>query len=76
MAHTEWVQVRSIWCDHINATARLMEKRVFPHEVMPDLGAFIVAARKCSAGDVCNADGVPCKWAYTNPNYDPFEEAL
>lgn len=75
MATVRWVSVRTQWCDRIGAEARLMEQRVYPADRLPDLPAYRVNARRCSLWLECNLAGCSCRWAYTNPAYDPFDDA-
>jgi hypothetical protein len=57
----------------LECEAVLMEERVYPHEIVPDCGpAYFVRARKCSYGLECNVAGYSCRWAWTNPENDPF----
>lgn len=32
-------------------------------------------ARACNLAIECNLVGFPCRWAFTNPDYDPFAAA-
>ena len=72
MAATQWVTVQELQCDLMGREARLMELRVYPADILPDVPAYRVLARKCSLGLECNLLGYPCKWAYTDSDYDPF----
>lgn len=73
MATVQWVTVRRLWCERAEAEAALMEERLYPADRLPDVPSYRVTARKCSHGIQCNLAGCSCKWAFTNPFYDPFE---
>lgn len=73
MASQAWVTTSTRWCDMMNGEASMMEKRVYPAEIMPDFPAYRVTAKKCTLGMTCNVAGYPCKWAYTDFGDDPFE---
>lgn len=75
MAGTEWVVVNRTWCDRAGADAVLMEQRVYPAEIMPDISGHRVIARKCSCATECNLAEIPCKWSFTQPAFDPFNLA-
>jgi hypothetical protein len=72
MAFTKWVTTKTLWCERMQAEAALMEQRVYPSRTLPDFPPHRVLAQKCSIGTECNLIGFPCKWAYNNPDYDPF----
>ena len=74
MASEKWVSVKQEWCDLLQQEVVMLERRVFPDDVIPGPQNYRVIARKCSADTTCNMAGYPCKWAYTNPNLDPFVE--
>lgn len=74
MATQEWVAVTQEWCNLVEQEVQLLELRVYPADVLPDTQPYRVAARKCSVDITCNMAGFPCKWAYTNPELDPFVE--
>jgi hypothetical protein len=73
MAAAEWVILKTRWCERVGTEAHLMERRVYPADMIPDIPAYRVTAFACSWGNECNLAGCPCRWAYTNPDYDPFE---
>ena len=73
MAATEWVEVDRMWCERAGSTAKLLEKRVYPSEFLPDTTGYRVLARKCSCDVECNLAQFPCKWAFTRPEFDPFK---
>ena len=72
MATEKWVTVKTQWCEIIGREAALLERRVYPADIMPDTGGYRVLARKCSADVECNLLGCHCKWAYTDPTVDRF----
>lgn len=74
MAKIVWERVSQVWCDHRKEMADLLEERVYPDELLPaPAGEFQVRARKCQFAIDCNLAGYPCKWSWTNPDYDPFD---
>jgi hypothetical protein len=72
MAAEKWVTVSTKYCELIGLDVQLQERRVYPAEMMPDMSGFRVIARKCSADLSCNLAGIPCQWAFTNPECDRF----
>ena len=72
MATAEWVTVKQKWCERLGSPARLLERRVYPSEQMPDLLGYRVTASKCDSGVQCNQLGFRCRWAFTQPDFDPF----
>ena len=65
---------KKMWCERAGEAAELYEERVYPDDVVPDVGGpYRVRARLCSLGVKCNLLGYNCCWAGTNPGYDPFE---
>lgn len=72
MAKQEWVAVTREYCDRVEQDVDLLELRIYAADVLPDTQPYQVAARKCSVDVTCNMAGFPCKWAYTNPEVDPF----
>lgn len=74
MAVIVWKTAQRIYCDRAQGEADLYEERVYPNDVLPDVGApYKVRARQCSLGMKCGLAGFTCRWAGTNPVYDPFE---
>ncbi len=70
-----WEVIKKHWCDLMEQEAELLEERVYPGDPIPEGGtAYQVLARKCSHGIECNMAGYYCRWAWTNPEYDPFAE--
>jgi hypothetical protein len=73
MADSIWLVVDKIWCDRAQAEADLLEERVYASEIVPNVEApYRVRARKCSFGLECNLAGFTCRYAFNNPNSDPF----
>ena len=73
MSDSIWLVVDKVCCDRMQTEARLLEERVYADETVASPGApFLVRARKCSLGLACNLVGYPCRYAFNNPNYDPF----
>jgi hypothetical protein len=52
--------------------AELREERLMPADVLPDLSPPRLVARRCSLAVDCNVAEIPCSWAFTNPDFDPF----
>ncbi|MBI3360634.1 MAG: hypothetical protein HY023_05940 [Chloroflexi bacterium] len=75
MAKIAWESVQKHWCDLMQEEAHLLEERIYPDDLLPDAALpYQVGARKCSFGIDCNLAGYHCRWAWTNPDYDPFTE--
>ncbi len=75
MSKSVWVVAKRIWCDRVQGEVDLLEERVYPLEVLPDVSSpFQVRSRKCEKGVDCNLDGYRCRWSGLNPDYDPFAE--
>jgi hypothetical protein len=73
MAETVWETIECFWCSQVRREAQRLEQRVYPHEVLPDVGRpYHVRARRCSLDVECNLAGANCCWAFANPNNDPF----
>ena len=76
MAIIVWESVKKVRCDRLAQEAELLEERIYVEDLMPGVGRpYKVRARKCSLGMDCHLAGFSCRWAYTNPNYDPLAEA-
>jgi len=52
--------------------AHLLEERVYPAEILPDVVGYRVTAQRCDWDVACNLQGFPCRWAFTRPEHDPF----
>lgn len=72
MARSEWVVVDSTMCPALQKEAHLLERHVYPGDVLFDLQRPRINRRKCSLDLECNLAGISCRWAYTNPDNDPF----
>jgi len=70
MATIKWVKIDGRWCELFCKEVEILQKRVFPAEVMPDVGGYRVLACRCTADIDCNLAGVQCKWAYSSPYND------
>ena len=75
MATATWYPIQTKWCELIGRDVALVELRVYPAEIMPDLPVYRVLSCKCSADVDCNLAGIPCKWAYNAPECDRFPMA-
>jgi hypothetical protein len=75
MAKSSWVKTQKIYCERINQEVDLLEERIIPDNVLPNVGEpFQVRARTCSHWLDCNLSGAPCCYSGTNPSYDPFRD--
>jgi hypothetical protein len=75
MAAREWVTTQTIYCDRIGEMVSLLEERIYPGDVLPDVGApYQVHQKRCSRWLECNLAGHPCCWSGINPGYDPFDD--
>ena len=72
MASEQWVTIGRKHCELIEQDVAVMERRVYSADVIPGLGAYRVKERKCTAAIDCNMAGVPCSWAFTNPESDRY----
>ena len=72
MSTSEWVLTRAAWCDRIGRKAKLMEWRVYPSEILPEIAGYRILARRCDSAIDCNLRGFSCRWAFTGPELDPF----
>ena len=74
-AQNEWTVIKSHWCPAANAQVALVEKRVYPRIDFNATEAFRVTEQRCTHDISCNLnDHIHCKWAGTNPHWDPFAE--
>ena len=73
MSSQVWVKKQSQFCIRLKQTVYLLEERVYPGSLIPEVGeTYQVRAQKCSAGVECNLLGLRCRWSGLNPTYDPF----
>lgn len=71
-AKMTWVTVKKQYCAILEGEAELLEQRVYPADVIPDMENYRVTGHKCSAAVACNLKGCQCKWSYTGPTVDRF----
>jgi hypothetical protein len=72
MARAVWEPVKVQFCDKVGRQVALEVLHIFPAEILPDQPPRI-ASHRCSLGLLCNQlDQPACRWAGTNPAYDPF----
>jgi hypothetical protein len=75
MSTIVWEVIGKASCVYTGEQAELQEQRVYLGEPLPDVGhPYKVLARRCSRATECNLASYACKWAYTNPDRDPFVE--
>jgi len=72
MASSGWVVVKQGRCVRAGRMAHLLEERVYPAEILPDVVGYRVTAQRCDWDVACNLQGFPCRWAFTRPEHDPF----
>ena len=72
MASSGWVVVKQGWCEQARQEVRLLERRVYPAEILPDTAGYRTTARRCEHDVACNLLGFNCCWAFTRPEFDPF----
>lgn len=74
MTQKRWETIKVRFCDHAECEVELQIETVPPPEYLPDQPARILSHR-CSRGVECSMFKQPaCRWAGTNPEFDPFEE--
>jgi hypothetical protein len=73
-SNSKWVPIKKQWCDILQDEAELLEQRVYPSEVIPDMEGYRVTGHKCTAAITCNLIGCQCQWSYTGPGTDRFAE--
>lgn len=73
MSTTQWVTVKSKFCELIQEQAELQELRAYTTNDYLDTSSYRVLAERCSVDVACNLAGCSCKWAYTNPTVDQME---
>ncbi len=72
MSRTEWVILNEHVCPFHGGPATLEELRVYPADLLPEPSRYQVVQRRCSSAIACNLSNIPCRWAFTNPDVDPF----
>jgi hypothetical protein len=71
----DWRLVTTEFCFRARQPARFMElHREVPAETSGQPEDRVLA-RACSLAIDCNLVGFPCRWAFTNPDFDPFAPA-
>lgn len=71
MAVKQWETVKYCFCEHVKKEVGFEAEVIYPADHIPDEPRIL--AHRCSLGFQCNLDGrASCKWAGTNPAYDPF----
>jgi hypothetical protein len=73
MAGLSWREERRMLCPRAGQIARLWVEVVSPAELLGDEQHDQVRARRCDLDMECNLAGYSCRWAFTNPDLDPFE---
>ncbi len=73
MSATQWVTVKSKFCELIQQEAEQQELRVYTENDFLDQTSYRVLAERCTVDVACNLAGCSCKWAYTNPTMDQME---
>lgn len=76
METINWVEKGRTWCDLAGREVVVYEQRVYPCDEGPCLESYRVLATRCSASIECNLAGLPCKWAFTNPNVNPLAKHM
>lgn len=72
MANKEWEAVQFCFCEHVNQQVALEAEILYPIDFLPDSPRIL--AHRCSLGTQCNQmEQAACKWAGTNPDFDPFK---
>lgn len=65
--------VDTVQCSRVHREVQLVEERLYPGDLVPDVGApYRAVSHRCSSGVDCNLIGYPCRWSGINPNHDPF----
>ncbi|HRE27744.1 MAG TPA: hypothetical protein PK954_13985 [Anaerolineales bacterium] len=76
MSETKWVPIRKIFCHRVKAEVELLMEDTGRPDYFGELTTEGHQPRKqCALGESCNLIGLKCQWSYTNPGYDPFEDA-
>jgi hypothetical protein len=72
MAGLTWREERRMLCPRAGQVARLLVEVLTAAELLGDEQQARVRARRCDLDMECNQAGYPCRWAFTNPDLDPF----
>ncbi len=76
MSETKWVAIRKIYCHRAKTEVELLMEDTGRPDYIGELTTEGHEPRKqCALGEACNLIGLKCQWSYTNPGYDPFDEA-
>lgn len=76
MSETKWVPIRKIFCHRVKAEVELLIEDTGRPDYFGELTTEGHQPRKqCALGESCNLIGLKCQWSYTNPGYDPFDNA-
>ena len=73
MAIKIWQPLKIQFCEHVDGEVTLEAEAVYAVDILSDQPPRLLAHR-CSRGFECAMDKTAtCKWAGTNPGYDPFQ---
>jgi hypothetical protein len=73
MAQKNWEITQVCFCEHVNQEVALEAEVLHPIDYLPDRPRIL--SHRCSHGVLCNQmEKAACKWAGTNPEYDPFQK--
>ncbi len=72
MAVKVWEKVKTQYCERAGCEVSLEAETIYPADQLPDQPARLVAHRCSKAKDCMLLNEATCKWAGTNPDYDPF----
>jgi hypothetical protein len=73
MAQKNWEVTQVCFCEHVNHEVALEAEMLYPVDYLPDPPRIL--SHRCSHGVQCNQmDKAACKWAGTNPDFDPFRK--
>lgn len=74
MAVEKWVTIRAQRCELSGLMMELRERRAYPSSglLRAQSTDYVVRGYACTAAIRCNMTGVPCRWAFNNPDNDPF----
>jgi hypothetical protein len=74
MAVKGWKSIKTRYCEHMKRDVSMEAEMVYPPEHLPEQSPRIMGHR-CSLGIYCSQDNrAACRWAGTNPAFDPFME--